>query len=334
MNSRERVLRTIDRKPVDRVPYSFDLTRVIVRKLADHYGTPPEKLFEWIGDDLMYYWPNIVVERLDTSFIDEFGVRRDASDQAHAIGDWGSILAYPLPEPTLAGNRFPDGGDPRRFGGLEPDALKAQNRFVILGMTGLFDLCWHLRGFENFMMDMASGEDFADELLDRALQYSLELVAAIPEGVDGVRVGEDWGLQKGLITGARLWRRALKPRLKILYDAIRSRGLKLFIHTCGDIAELFPDIIEMGVEVVHPIQPEAMDVAWLQREYGRHISMYGGIGTQSTLVYGTPGDVIAVARERLETFREGGYILGPAGAISTDARIENVIALVDFAMSL
>lgn len=334
MNSRERVLRTIDRKPVDRVPYSFDLTSVIVRKLADHYMIPPDKLFEWIGDDLMYLWPELVVERFDTSLIDEFGVRRDISDQAHAIGDWGSILAYPLPEPTLAGYRFPDGGDPRRFVGLDPEALKAQDRFVIMSITGLFDLCWHLRGFENFMVDMASGDDFADTLLDRALKYALELVSAIPKGVDGVRVGEDWGLQKGLITGAPLWRRALKPRLKILYDAIRARGLRLFIHTCGDIAELFPDIIEMGVEVVHPIQPEAMDVPRLQREYGRDISMYGGIGTQSTLVYGTPGDVVAVAKARLETFREGGYILGPAGAISTDAKIENVIALVDFAMSL
>lgn len=334
MNSRERVLRTIDRKPVDRVPYSFDLTSVIVRKLADHYRIPPDKLFEWIGDDLMYRGSELVVERFDTSLIDEFGVRRDTSDQAHAIGDWGSILAYPLPEPTLAGYRFPDGGEARRFGGLDPEVLKAQNRFVIMSITGLFDLCWHLRGFENFMMDMASGDDFADTLLERALQYALELVAVIPDCVDGVRVGEDWGLQKGLITGAPLWRRALKPRLKILYAAIRARGLRLFIHTCGDIAELFPDIIEMGVEVIHPIQPEAMDIAWLQREYGRDICMYGGIGTQSTLVYGTPEDVIAVAEARLKTFHEGGYILGPAGAISTDAKIENVIALVDFAMSL
>jgi uroporphyrinogen decarboxylase len=275
-----------------------------------------------------------LVGRFGTSAIDEFGIRWDTSDQAHAIGDWGSILAYPLPEPTLAGYHFPDGDDPRRFSGFDSEALKAQNRFVILSITGLFDLCWHLRGFENFMMDMASGDDFADALLNRALQYALELVAAIPEGVDGVRVGEDWGLQKGLITGAALWRRLLKPRLKILYGAIRARGLRLFIHSCGDIAELFPDIIEMGVEVVHPIQPEAMDVARLQREYGRDIAMYGGIGTQSTLVFGTPEDVVAEAEERLTTFREGGYILGPAGAISTDAKIENVIALADFAISL
>jgi len=334
VNSRERVLSTIGRRPVDRVPYSFDLTSVIAKKLAEHYSFLPEKLHESIGDDLLYLWNGIAVERSDTSYIDEFGTRWDTSDQSHAIGDWGSILEYPLPEPTLTGYKFPDGGDTRRFSGLDTATLKAQNRFVILSMTGLFDLCWHLRGFENFMMDMASGEAFAGELLDHALEYSLALTAAIPEGVDGVRVGEDWGLQKGLITGAALWRRYLKPRLNILYNAIRARGLKLFIHTCGDNTELFPDIIELGVEVVHPIQPEAMDVVMLQREYGKDISMYGGIGTQSTLVYGTPADVVAEANARLETFRDGGYILGPAGAISTDAKMENVIALTDFVMSL
>jgi uroporphyrinogen decarboxylase len=183
-------------------------------------------------------------------------------------------------------------------------------------------------------MDLAGDDDFAGLLLDKALQYLLEFVSIIPDGVDGVRVGEDWGLQKGLITGAGIWRRHIKPRLKILYESIRSRGLKLFIHTCGDITELFPDIIELGVEVVHPIQPEAMDIAALSREYGGHIAMYGGIGTQSTLVFGDPADVTAEAEARLETFKSGGYILGPAGAISTDAKMENVIALTDFAMSL
>jgi uroporphyrinogen decarboxylase len=183
-------------------------------------------------------------------------------------------------------------------------------------------------------MDLASDDGFAGELLDRVLQYSLEFVSSIPDGVDGVRVGEDWGLQKGLITGAAIWRKHLKPRLKILYEAIHKRGLILFIHTCGDIAELFPDLIEMGVEVVHPVQPEAMDIAVLQREYGKNITMYGGIGTQSTLIYGTPGDVKAEAEKTVNIFRDGGYIFGPAGAISTDTEIENVIALTEFAMSL
>ena len=334
MTSRERVLRTINRKPADRVPYSFDLTSVITRKLANHYEVSPDKLPEFIRDDLLYVGHGPEPELYEASIVDEFGIRRDTSDQSHSIGDWGSILEYPLPAPTLEGYAFPDGGDRRRFARLDAAALKSQDRFVILSMTGLFDLCWHLRGFENFMADMASDEVFTGKLLDRALQYSLELTAAIPEGIDGVRVGEDWGLQKGLITGAAIWKRFLKPRLKTLYEAIRARGLRLFIHTCGDVSELFPDIIELGVEVVHPIQPEAMDIVLLQREYGKDIVMYGGIGTQSTLIYGTPEDIVAEAKRMLDIFRSGGYILGPAGAISTDTGIENVIALTDFAMSL
>ena len=334
MTSRECVLNTINRKPIDRVPYSFDLTRVIMQKLADHYSVLPEKLLAYIRDDLLYVYHGMKNDKFELCDVDEFGVHWDTSDKSKLIGDWGSILKYPLPEPKLDGYNFPDGGKKQRFEHFNNAELESQNRFVILSMTGLFDLSWHMRGFENFMMDMVSDEDFADELLDRVLQYSLEVIAAIPEAVDGVRVAEDWGLQKGLIFSASLWRRYLKPRLKILYNAIRTRDLKLFIHTCGDVAELFPDFIELGVEVVHPIQPEAMDIVKLQREYGKDICMYGGLGTQSTLVFGTPRDILEDAKARLTTFHHGGYILGPAGAISTDAKIENVIALVDFAMSL
>ena len=334
MTSRERVIKTIDRKSVDRVPYSFDLTSIIMEKMAAHYGTLPNKLLEFIRDDLLYVYHGLDAERFETSTVDEFGVHRDSSDKGRSIGDWGSILEHPLPEPDIEGYNFPNGGDKKRFAHLDTVALKSQDRFVMLSMVGLFDLCWHMRGFENFMMDMAAEEPFADELLDLALKYSLDVVDVIPEGIDGVRVGEDWGLQKGLITGAAAWRRYIKPRLKILYEAIRARGLRLFIHTCGDIRELFPDIIELGVEVVHPIQPETMDIAALQREYGKDISMYGGIGTQSTLIYGSPEDVVSEAKSRLDIFCNGGYILGPAGAISTDAKMENVLALSNFAMSL
>ena len=202
MTSKERVHRTIDRKSIDRVPYSFDLTSRIAMMLSEHYGVLPEKFHQ------------------------------------------------------------------------------------------------------------------------------------IPAGVDGVRVGEDWGLQQGLIMGPRLWKKFLKPRLKMLYAAIRRKGLRVMIHSCGDIAEIMPYLIELGVEVVHPVQPEAMDVSFLQREYGRDLVFYGALGSQSTLVYGNPKDIVAEARGRLTLFKDGGYILGPAGAISTDARPETVIALTDFAMNL
>jgi len=181
---------------------------------------------------------------------------------------------------------------------------------------------------------MAGSESFAGKLMDKALEFNLGILAQMPDAVDGIRIGEDWGLQKGLITGAPLWRKYLKPRLKIMYEAAKKKNLRVFIHSCGDISELFPDIIELGVEVVNPVQPEAMDIVKLQREYGKYITMYGGLGSQSTLVYGSPVDVIKEVEHRLELFSDGGYILGPAGAIPTDAKIENVVALVDYVMNL
>jgi len=333
MTSKERVRLTIERKSTDRTPYSFDFTSAISSRLAVHYNIKPQKLHDFIGDDLYYIGAGIVINQTESSIVTEFGVRWDTS-QNNSIGDWGSILEYPLKEATLDNYSFPDGGDERRFSELDSAALKTNDRFVLLHMAGLFDLCWHLRGFENFIADMISEQDFAEKLLDRALRFSLEFVEAIPDGVDGVRIGEDWGMQKGLITGAFTWRKLLKPRLRVLYNAVRARNLKLFIHSCGDIEELFPDLIEMGVDVVHPVQPEVMNLTDLHNRYGGDIIMYGGIGTQSTLIYGTPDDVITEAKSNLKLFNNGGYILGPAGAISTDAKIENVIALTDFVMSL
>jgi len=334
MTSRERINNTIDRKKVDRVPYSFDITGYIVNKLIKHYGINGD-ISAFIGDDLLfgvnYSLPGETIS--DGVYRTEFGVVHDYGG-GHNIGDWGAIVSHPLKNATLDGYTFPDGSDPARFANFDGERLKNQGRFVIAGITGLFDMCWFLRGFENYMMDMAGNESFAGKLMDKALEFNLGILAQMPDAVDGIRVGEDWGLQKGLITGAPLWRKYLKPRLKIMYEAARKKNLRVFIHSCGDISELFPDIIELGVEVVNPVQPEAMDIVKLQREYGKYITMYGGLGSQSTLVYSSSGDVIKEVEHRLDLFSDGGYILGPAGAIPTDAKIENVVALVDYVMNL
>ena len=337
MTSRERINNTIDRKPVDRVPYSFDLTGIVADGLRNHYRLAPDvNLHAHIGDDLLYVGSSLFDAAGDNPLLqtDEFGTLWDRSGMNRQIGDWGTILSHPLKEASLQGYAFPDGANPARFAGFDVGAFRAQGRFVILGVIGLFDIGWQLRGFEDFMMDMAGDETFAEELLDKALEFNLKLLSCAPDGIDGVRFGEDWGLQKGMIMGAQLWRKYLKPRLRIMYEAARKKGLRVFIHTCGDIAEIFPDLIEIGVEAVNPVQPEAMDIAFLRREYGRDITMYGGLGSQSTLVYGSPADVVAEAKSRLALFDNGGYIIGPAGAIPTDAPLENVIALVDFLRGL
>ena len=203
-----------------------------------------------------------------------------------------------------------------------------------MGLTCLFDTCWRIRGFENFLEDLAGEPRFVNELMDAATEHLTEVVNQTPDGVDSIRFLEDWGLQKGMMMSPRHWRTYLKPRLKKIYAAAVKKNIVVMLHSCGDIHEIMPDLIEIGVQVVHPVQPEAMDVSFLKKEYGRDLTFYGGMGCQSTLIYGSPEDTVAEAKMRIETMgKGGGYILGPAGAIPRDAKLENVFKLVELCIN-
>lgn len=336
MNSRERMKNTIAGKRVDRAPYSFDLTSVIADRIASYYMINPQDVHEFIGDDIRYlgggYPAGYVRAPCEEGCrIDEFGVIWDTSKKQNSVGDWGEILSSPLKEPSLETYKFPDGHAAGRFDYLRKNALEATGRYLLVAMDGIFDKGWHLRGFENLLADFALEQDFVEELLDRVLEYNLGIISQIPKYIDGIRFGEDWGQQNGLLMGPVFWRQYLKPRLKTMYGAAKKRGFHVMIHSCGDIEELFPDLIEIGVDVVNPVQPEVMDVEFLKREYGRNIVLYGGLGCQSTMPFGSPADVINEAKHRLAVLGDnGGYIFGPAGAVSTEVKTENIVALVDF----
>jgi uroporphyrinogen decarboxylase len=148
--------------------------------------------------------------------------------------------------------------------------------------------------------------------------------------IDGVRFGDDWGQQRGLIMGPVLWRRYIKPRVKRLYGIVKAAGRKVFIHCCGKIDEIFPDLIECGVDVFNPFQPEVMDVGEMKRLYGRDITFFGGISTQKTLPCGTVSQARDEMRRLIDMIgRDGGYIAAPAHDVPRDARPENVAAVLD-----
>lgn len=339
MFAKERVKRLINRQNIDKIPYSFDLTNVIKQKVADYYGIQPEEVLGYIGDNLKYVYYShpsdfTPIEINENQIMDEFGVVWDRGEKVQNMGDWGGIVSNPLQEASFINYKFPDPHKKGRFDHLNKKELMDTNRYIILHMDGIFDVAWHIRGFENLLMDFVLEEDFTNEILDRALEFNLGIIEQAPEFIDGIRFGEDWGQQSGLLMGQNMWRKYLKPRLKIMYEAAKRRGFNVFIHSCGDIHEIFPDIIEIGVEVVHPVQPEAMDVASIKKMYGRDIVLYGGLGCQSTIPMGTVEEVISEAKTRLNLLSENDcYIFGPAGAIPTEAKIDNVIALIEFAKS-
>ena len=250
------------------------------------------------------------------------------------VGDWGMVDS-PVRDLDLSGYAFPGGDGEGRFEQAKKLIQQYPDRFCVLRMTGLFDTSWHITGMQDFMIAMASDERLACTILDEVTEYMIGVIEHIPEGIDAVRFIEDWGMQTGLLFSKSFWIRYLKPRLRLIHSACRRKGLHVMHHTCGDVTELMDEIVGLGIEVLDALQPEAMDVRAIKQRYGNDIVLFGGLGAQSTLPKGTPEQVVQEAEATVRVLGENGrYIIGPAGSISTDTPLENIVALVEFCTGL
>jgi uroporphyrinogen decarboxylase len=208
--------------------------------------------------------------------------------------------------------------------------------FVWLQLNGCFDFARYIRGTEPFLMDLALEPENAEILLDKvnelAIHFFQECMKHVAGKVDGVFVGDDFGTQGGLLMSPDMWRTYIKPRYEKLVSIIKGYGVKYCHHSCGGIRPIIPDLIEIGVDVLHPIQPLAlgMDPKELSEEFGKELTFYGGIDEQRTLPTGLPEDVKSEVRDRVATFgKYGGYIVAPSHAFQPDIPLENVLALYE-----
>jgi len=173
--------------------------------------------------------------------------------------------------------------------------------------------------------------EFVHDLFDRILDFNLQLIDEVCAfDVDAMIFGDDWGQQTGLLMGADLWREYIKPRMTRMYQRVKAHGKTVMIHSCGKVEELFPELIEAGVEVFNPFQPEVMDIYAIKRAFGDRLSFYGGISTQRTLPFATVRDVKDEVRRLLDEIgKDGGYIAAPAHWIPADAKPENIAAMLE-----
>ena len=329
MTPRERVVASLEHRQPDATPYHVTFTVPAREQMAAWYGDPD---FEARLDNclavLRTRMPEKDVPGRPGIQVDEFGVEWDRTVDT----DIGTVCNTAITAEDFSGYRFPDPGDPRRFAHFPAELGKKSDRFVVasIGFT-LFERAWTLAGMENVLMAMISDKPFANTLFDRILDYDIGVTrAALSFDIDGMRFGDDWGHQRGLIMGPALWREFIKPRLAKLYGLVKSRGKRVFIHSCGKIDELFPDLVECGVDVFNPFQPEVMDVERIKGLHGARMTFFGGISTQKTLPYGTVAQVKEEVKRLIDRVgREGGYIAAPAHDIPKDARPENIAAMLE-----
>ncbi len=329
VTQKARVLAAISHRQPDRTPYHVTFTEPARAALSAFYGDPG---FEArLGNCLEIIRMRLPYRQLPERpavWEDEWGVQWDRSIDT----DIGTVCNRRITRDTLGEYRFPDAEAPARFERFPAAIAGAEGRFTVATLAfTLFERAWTLAGMEEVLMAMASGDPFADELFDGILAFDEALVRrALSYDVDGVRFGDDWGQQQGLIMGPVLWRRYIKPRVSRLYGLVRKAGRKVFIHCCGKVDEILPDLIECGVDVFNPFQPEVMDVVEIKRQFGKDLTFFGGISTQKTLPYGTVSQVKKEVRGLIETIgRSGGYIAAPAHDVPRDAKPENVAALIE-----
>jgi uroporphyrinogen decarboxylase len=259
---------------------------------------------------------------------DQFGVQWDR----HIDPDIGNVCNCVVTPANVDRVPFPDPDDPTRYEKFRRARIADPETFLVANIGfSLYERAWTLAGLEFVLRAMAADPRFVHRLLDRILEYNLRVIRnACTLPVDAIFFGDDWGQQTGVIMGPKRWREFIRPRIAQQYRAVHEGGKIVFIHSCGKVDELLPDLIECGVDVFNPFQPEVMDVYALKQRYGDTLTFYGGISTQRTLPYGTVAQVKDEIRRLLDEIgRGGGYIASPAHDIPGDAKPENVMAMME-----
>ncbi|MCL5097791.1 MAG: hypothetical protein M1608_09765 [Candidatus Omnitrophica bacterium] len=317
------------RQPLDWLPTQINYTGAMGKRLAAHFDVPLSQVPARLDNHLL---------RLDLTHS-----RRLSTDGNISYDWWGAgwdtqtegywhAFAPLAAAPDLADFPWPDPLEP----GLLDDAADAlaqdgDEHFSApnLGMC-LFERAWSLRGFDVLLMDLVDRPGWVEELLERITVIQVNLAKRfVALGVDGGYFGDDYGAQRWMLFSPTTWRRLFKPRLARMFTVFRDAGLPVILHSDGDIWAILPDLVDIGLTALNPVQPEVLDHTRLQREFGRDLAFYGGISTQTVLPAGTAAQVQEATAACMRTLAPGGtgLILGPSHRMQSDIPIENVEAM-------
>ena len=326
MSIRQCTIDAIEHRSPGKVPYHVRFTTPAREKMARFYGDPD---FEGKLGNCLHVMRACRRQQVRPNvWQDEFGVQWDRTIDK----DIGLVVNRLVTPETLDEYRFPDADDPSLYADFEARAGAVGDALAVGKLSyNLFERAWSLMGMEDLLVCMISDKPFVHELLDRITAFNLAVLEKVCAwDVDAIFFGDDWGQQTGLIMGPKLWREFIKPRIARMYRAAKAKGKYVIIHCCGRVQELFDELIECGLDVFNPFQPEVMDVFEMKKQFGGRLSFYGGISTQRTLPFGSVADIKDEVRRLLDRIgADGGYIAAPAHAVPPDAKAENIAAMIE-----
>jgi uroporphyrinogen decarboxylase len=305
-----------------------------------HGGGNTYELERAIGEDMLLTsvgWANSYYQT-EGEYTDEWGVtwREHPYETPFGTGRYTEMVRHPLADDAAVDHYVPpDPNRPGLYAEAENVLRNFRDEYWIVGVTvtTMWETAWALRGYEQMLIDLATDPEMVERLLDIPYQYHLTAAKRlVTMGVDMIWTGDDIGTQRAMLMSPASWRRFLKPRMATFIAELKAinKDIKVAYHSDGDIYPIIPDLIEIGLDVLNPIQPACMDPAQLKRDFGDKLCFWGSIDEQHTLPFGTPADVRNEILTRLKTIGEqGGLILGPTHHVQLDTPMENFWAMVE-----
>lgn len=365
MLGRERALMSLNHQVPDRIPLDLGstncttMTKVAYDNLKKYLGIERETRFMmenfqivFIDEEVLQileidtrgvhpqpvFFKNMVDDR---TYFNEFGIKYHMPEE----GLYYDMVEHPLAGKSIEELKDYEWPDPARtmdLSGVRERAknLKESNKYLLVGDmidTGIFEPCWYLRGFENFLVDLLTDQDFVTTLLEGMYNYQLKryslFLQEAGEFLDVVFVGDDLATAESVIMSPKTYRDIIKPYHKEYFKNLKKLAphARLLYHSCGSIFSFIPDLIEVGVDILNPVQVSAqnMDTKVLKEKFGGELSFWGAIDTTRVLPRGTKKEVKEEVRKRIDDLGPEGYILTSVHDIQPDVPPENVITMFE-----
>jgi len=351
MKPRDRVLTALSREQPDRCPMQISFTPEFAARLrADmgltgraghnpHGGGNTYELERALGEDLLLTsvgWANCYYQSKEP-YTDEWGIGWKWFDNPSG-GAYTEMVRHPLANiKDPAEFEMPDFEREDRYLGARMLMEQYGDEYGIMAGVActLFELAWYLRGMEQVLMDMAVEKDFAHAYLDKLMGWIATAGRKFARmGVDTIWIGDDVGMQNRMMIKPEVFREFLKPRYAKLFAEWKSinPNVKIAFHSDGYVYPILADLVEIGLDILNPIQPKSMDPAQVKKDFGDRLTLWGTIDIQEVMPFGSVADVVNEVKTRLRTAgKGGGLILSPAHNIQPEVPLENIFAFYNAA---
>ena len=352
---RDRVIAALNHEIPDRCPVQVCFTPEFNKRLRSWYsdrghvfheeepGEINTELEILTGQDMLLSWvgwtdETKVIYTPGEEFYDKWGVLRRVIEYSTPFGKgtYNELVSHPLAdESKIVSYQSPDPELPELFTGTDPLIRKFSHEYWIVGVavTTMYETAWALRGFEQMFLDFRLNPDIVHELFNIALKYHYSIAESlVKKGVDMIWIGDDVGAQNRMLISPEIWRRFFKEKMAWFISSLKNinPSIRIAYHSDGNIIPIIPELIEIGIDILNPIQPASMDPAVIKKQFGRRLCLWGTIDEQNTLPF---GNTLEVRREVAERIKFAGYggglILSPTHNVQLDTPVENFLAMMD-----